>query len=260
MFIVSISVCGVYEYVLSNKIDRAVQEKKFAFHPRCKSISLTHLCFGDDLMVFVEGSKRSIEGALTVFDEFAKWSGLNISIEKSMVYMAGVAQGERCIILMNFPFAVGALPVRYLGLPLMTKVMRKNDYLPLVEKIRSKISTWTCRFLSYAGRLELIMSVFLSIVNFWVAVFRLPSKCIKEVEQLCASFLWSGTELKSKGAKVAWKDVCKLKAEGELGIRALKEVNVVNGLKLIWRMLTGGIFIREMDKKIIYSRERVSGK
>lgn len=83
-------------------------------------------------MVFVEGSKRSVEGALTVFDEFAKWSGLNISIEKSMVYMAGVAQGERCIILMNFPFAVGALPVRYLGLPLMTKVMRKNDYLPLV--------------------------------------------------------------------------------------------------------------------------------
>lgn len=225
--------------VLSNKTDRAVQEKKFAFHPRCKTISLTHLCFADDFMVFVEGSRWSIEGALTVFDEFAKWSGLNISIEKLTIYMAGVAREERRRILMNFPFAEGALPVRYLGLALMTKVMRKNDYLPLVEKIRNKITSWTCRFLSYAGRLELIKSVLLSIVNFWAAVFRLPSKCIKEVEQLCVSFLWSGPELKARGAKVAWREVYKLKAEGGLGIRALKEVNVVNGLKLIWRMLTG---------------------
>jgi len=29
--------------VLSRKIDKAVQEKKFKFHPRCKSLSLTHL-------------------------------------------------------------------------------------------------------------------------------------------------------------------------------------------------------------------------
>lgn len=41
------------------------------------------------------------------------------------------------------------------------------------------------------------------------------------------------------GAKVAWKDVCQLKSEGGLGIRALKEVNKVYGLKLIWRMSTG---------------------
>ncbi|CAN6846295.1 unnamed protein product [Brassica oleracea] len=45
---------------------------------------------------------------------------------------------------------------------------------------------------------------------------------------------WSCT-----GAKVAWKDICKLKCEGGLGIRALKEVNKVAGLKLIWRLLTG---------------------
>lgn len=127
--------------VLSLQIDRAVQEKKFKFHPSCKSISLTHLCFADDLMVFVEGSKHSIEGALSVFDDFAKWSGLQISIEKSTLYMAGVSVVERSRILLNFPFAVGSLPVRYLGLPLMTKCMRRQDYSPLVEKIRSKINT-----------------------------------------------------------------------------------------------------------------------
>ena len=116
--------------------------------------------------------------------------------------------------------------------------MRKQDYLPLVERVRSRISTWTCRYLSYAGRVQLIKAVLISIINFWASVFRLPSGCIKEVEQLCASFLWTGPELKSTGAKVAWKDICKLKCEGGMGIRALKEVNKVAGLKLIWRLLT----------------------
>lgn len=128
-------------------------------------------------MVFLEGTKESIEGALKVFDEFAHWSGLAISIEKSTVYMAGISNEERNSILVNFPFAEGTLPVRYLGLPLMSQSMRRQDYAPLVEKIRSNINTWTRRFLSFAGRMQLIKFVVLSIVNFWAAVFRLPGKC-----------------------------------------------------------------------------------
>ncbi|XP_048611599.1 uncharacterized protein LOC125585922 [Brassica napus] len=72
--------------VLSLKIDQAVAEKKFKFHPR-----------------------------------------------------SGVSEVEEGRILSNFPFAKGELPVRYLGLPLMTKAMRKQDYFPLVEKIRGRI-------------------------------------------------------------------------------------------------------------------------
>lgn len=72
--------------VLSHKLDIGVLEKKFTFHPRCQSISLTHLCFADDLMVFVEGSKKSIEGALSVFEGFAKWSGLNV---REIYYLYG---------------------------------------------------------------------------------------------------------------------------------------------------------------------------
>ena len=51
--------------------------------------------------------------------------------------------------------------------------------------------------------------------------------------------MWSGPELKSTGAKVAWSTVCWEKEEGGLGIRDLKVVNRVNVLKIIWRLLTG---------------------
>ena len=226
--------------VMSLKMDKAMREGKFNPHPRCQSLQLTHLCFADDLILFVEGTKCSVEGALTVFDEFELWSGLSISLEKSTIFMAGVSVVERCRILTNFPFAVGELPVRYLGLPLLTQAMRARDYLPLLEKIRGRICTWTSRFLSYAGRLQLIQSVLVSIINFWSAVFRLTSQCIREIEQLCSAFLWSGPALKTSGAKVAWVEVSKPKNEGGLGIRSLKEINFVYGLKLVWRMLVGG--------------------
>ena len=225
--------------ILSHKIDKASKEKKFGFHPGCRSLSLTHLCFADDLMVFVEGSKNSVEGALAVFAEFEVWSGLCISIEKSTIYMAGVSEEEKSRILTNFPLAKGDLHVRYLGLPLMTQGMRRQDYLPLVERVRGRINSWTCRYLSYAGRLQLIKAILMSMVNFWAAVFRLPSRCMKDVEQLYAAFLWTGPDLRTTGAKVAWREVCKMKSEGGLGIRCLKEVNQIYGLKLIWKMLSG---------------------
>lgn len=202
--------------VLSLKIDKVADEKKFKFHPRCKSLSLTHLCFADDLMVFVEGSKESVQGALSVFDKFAEWSGLKMSIEKSTLYLAGVSEVEENRILTNFPFAKGELIVCYLWLPLMTKAMRKQDYFPLVEKIRCRISTWTSRFFSYAGRLQLIKAVLMSLVNFWASVYLLPSKCIQEIEQLCGAFLWTGPELKATGVNVAWNTVCQVK-KGRIG-------------------------------------------
>ncbi|XP_033148588.1 uncharacterized protein LOC103869784 [Brassica rapa] len=225
--------------VLSLKLDRAMAERRFKVHPGCKKLSLTHLCFADDLMVFVEGSKDSIQGAFSVFEEFEVWSGLSISVEKSTIYMAGITTEEKSNILTNFKFAEGELPVRYLGLPLMTQAMRTQDYSPLLEHVRNKINTWTCRYLSYAGRLQLISSVIISIVNFWIAVFRIPCSCIREVEKICSAFLWTCPVLKSSNAKVAWKEVSCLKCEGGLGIRDLREVNKVYGLKLIWRLLSG---------------------
>ena len=178
-------------------------------------------------------TKRSVEEILRVFETFDKMLGLKISMEKSTLFLAGVATQKQEEILNHFPFGSGKLPVRYLGFPLLTKNMTVLDYLPLIEKIRKRIGSWTGRFLSYAGRLQLIKSVITSLANFWMAAFRLPSGCIKEIERLCSDFLWWGPELNNRKAKVSWADICSTKQEGGLGIRRLKEVNTVIFLKLI---------------------------
>lgn len=178
----------IYMNVLSKMIDEAAHGGRIGYHPKCKNIDLTHLCFAADLIVFADGIRKSIEGILRVFDDFDRMSGLKISMEKSILFMAGNMQ-KREEILSDFQFTTGSLLVRYLGLPLLTKRMTVLDYLPLTEKIRKRVSSWTGRFLSYAGRLQLINSVIMSLTNFWMAAFRLPSGCIKEIERICSSFL-----------------------------------------------------------------------
>ena len=219
-------------------LEKAAERKHIGYHPCCQNIMLTHLCFADDLIVFTDGSKRSIEGVLRIFEEFAEASGLKISLEKSTLYIAGTTSNEAEDILRDFPLVSGQLPVRYLGLPLLTKRMTVHEYLPLVERVRKRMKSWTGRFLSHGGRLQLIKSVITSLTNFWMQAFRLPSSCLNDIEKLCSAFLWSGPDLETSKAKVSWKDVCLPKQEGGLGLRPLKEVNTVHALKLIWRILT----------------------
>ena len=70
-----------------------------------------------------------------------------------------------------------------------------------------------------------------------MSAFRIPKKCIKEIDKLCSAFLWSGPALNPNKPKVCWDDVCKLKGEGGLGLKSLEEANTVCCLKLIWRIL-----------------------
>lgn len=154
--------------VLSHMIDKEAERGLVGYHPRCKNILLTRLSFADDLMVFKDGTKCSIEGILRVFDDFAAISGMKISLEKSTLYIAGTTQNEEEDILSTFPLPSGKLHVRYLGLPLLTKRMTVQDYLPVVERIRKRMKSWTGRFLSQGGRLQLIKSVIASFTNFWM--------------------------------------------------------------------------------------------
>lgn len=78
----------------------------------------------------------------------------------------------------------------------------------------------------------------MSLANFWMSAFRLPSSCIQEVERICSAFLWSGVEMNSRKTKISWKEVCRTKQEGGLGIRSLKEMNMVCILMLIWRIIS----------------------
>ncbi|KAL9673805.1 hypothetical protein QQ045_030067 [Rhodiola kirilowii] len=79
--------------VLSRLLGQVRQSNEFVFHPKCAGISLSHLMFADDIIIFSKadlGSLMKIKEALSVFHS---WSGLEVNGSKSAIYFGGC--GER---------------------------------------------------------------------------------------------------------------------------------------------------------------------
>ena len=224
--------------VLSKMLNRAACEHQFEYHPQCKKVQLTHISFADDILVFTDGSVRSLRGVLTVMDKFATISGLHINATKSSIFASGQTIREVVQEAELLGLKVGKLPVRYLGMPLTTKALTKQDYEPLIDRVRRRMLAWRNKYLSYAGRLQLIKSVISSIVNFWSQAFILPKACLDEIENMCSAFLWSGSPNQTSKAKVAWDDLCCPKQEGGLGVRKLRDSSKVFAMSLIWKILS----------------------
>jgi hypothetical protein len=145
--------------------------------------------------------------------EFEGLSGLKSNPAKSSLFVAGLTWPEKSVLHEFMQVPEGSLPVRYLGVPLITGLFKH---------------------LSFAGRLQLISSVLFSLQVYWAQVFILP-KVIGLLEHKLNTFLWCGQDTKAK-AKVAWEKVCVPKKEGGLGLRRLEVWNKAAMLNHIWNL------------------------
>jgi hypothetical protein len=150
----------------------------------------------------------------TVLTKFQDLSGLYPNSNKSDIFLGGALNAEREQIIRILGFREGELPMKYLGVPLLSSRLKAIYCKGLVDRITSKVRHWTCRTLSYAGWVQLINSVLFSIQVCWASLFLLPGQVIKNMEQIMKSFLWSGSDMRTTGTKVAWDHVCLPKKEG----------------------------------------------
>jgi len=61
--------------------------------------------------------------------------------------------------------------MKYLGVPLISSRLKAVYCKGLMDRITSEVRHWTCRTLSYAGRVQLINSVLFSIQVYWASLF-----------------------------------------------------------------------------------------
>ncbi|GKD81131.1 RNA-directed DNA polymerase, eukaryota, reverse transcriptase zinc-binding domain protein, partial [Tanacetum coccineum] len=186
-------------------VEKNIEESKvFKYHFGCKNLKITHMCFADDLLVFCHGDPESVKVMKKSLDEFSGYSGLLPNLQKSTIFFGGLSSAEQQSIINIIPFSVGKLPVRYLGVPLLTKKLSISDCKPLISKVKTKISDWKNKALSYAGRVQLIASVL--------------------------------RELTKGKAKVSWDKICKPKDQGGLGLKNLGVWNEVLMIKHLWNV------------------------
>ncbi|KAJ9535397.1 hypothetical protein OSB04_un001487 [Centaurea solstitialis] len=183
--------------------------KRFGFHP-CMISWLMKCISSASFTVRVNGEHHDFFPAKRgdALMEFSASSGLKPSMMKSTSFLGNVVGVNREEILKILPFKLGTLPVRYLGVPLISTKLFHNDCLGLIDKVKRRIMDWKNKWLSFAGRLQLINSVLSSISVYWSSMFLLPASVVKEIEKLLRNFLWSSGEAIRGKAKVAWKVVC----------------------------------------------------
>nr|GEW62708.1 hypothetical protein [Tanacetum cinerariifolium] len=183
---------------------------------------------------------RGVSGKVIMeaMEEFKNVFGLVPSLPKSTAYFCNVLNHTKLAILQILPFEEGTLPVKYLGVPLVSSRLVFRDCKELIDRLRSRINDWKNKSLSAAGRLQLVRSVLGSVHIYWASVFILPNQIILDIEHLMRGFLWCHGDMSRGKAKVSWEIVCLLKNEGGLGIRRLDTFNKALMVPHIWNLLS----------------------
>lgn len=60
--------------------------------------------------------------------------------------------------------------MKYLGIPLISSQLKNCDCRDLVDRIMAKVKSWLSKYLSYAGRVQLIRVVLFAIQSYWSAI------------------------------------------------------------------------------------------
>lgn len=124
-------------------LNQAAADGKIGFHPKCEKVQLTHLSFADDILVFTNGTEAPLNGVLAVIEQFTGMSGLHINASKSSIFAAGPNSQTLNHTATEKGIQVDTLPIRYLGMPLTSKVWSKTDHKPLIDRLRKKFLSWT---------------------------------------------------------------------------------------------------------------------
>ncbi|XP_058755421.1 uncharacterized protein LOC131628600 [Vicia villosa] len=212
------------------------KNKDFKHHNKCKKQAITHLYFADDVLLFRRGDVKSMERMFEAFKCFSGSTGLTVNHNKCMIFCGGMDNDVAVTIQDSTEFAIGQLPIRYSDVPLLSKKLNMNHYLPMVERITSRIRHWTAKLLSRAGRIQLVNIITTAIAQYWMNCLPLPKFVIHKIDALCRSFVWTGKSEVSRKSLVAWKKTCSPIQQGGLNMINLEIWNSITLLKCLWNL------------------------
>eukprot|EP00253_Pinus_taeda_P006064 PITA_06064 len=119
-----------------------------------------------------------------------------------------------------------AIPLQFLGFWLKPNAYKKEDWNWLIAKLEARMSHWSYKWLSRAGRLTLIKSVLLAIPVYWAALTWVPKGILEKIRRICSRFLWAGSKENTVLPWVAWEKVARPKDWGGWGIKSLPDFSV----------------------------------
>jgi hypothetical protein len=161
--------------------------------------------YADDAVIFLKPTIKDVSNLKLLLECFGSVTGLQTNLQKTTVSAISCRGIDLNGLLASLPVARAHFPIKYLGLPLSTRRLKRVDFQPLVDKAASRLSTWYGRNLTHVGRVCLTKAVLSSQPVYLLTVINPPKEVLLEIDKICRRFLWAGDKAISWGkCKVNW--------------------------------------------------------
>lgn len=209
---------GLTRLIISAKREGALNGLKIT-----EECYLTHLLFVDDVLILLDSSIRDTLTFSRILQLFSQAIGMAVNQMKSTIILARNLVNESHTARQAFPYNIHPMDrgLKYLGFWLKPTCQNIADWVWLVSKVEKRLSFWSHRYLSRAGRLVLIKSVLEATPVFWMALAWIPRHILSHLQQLCNRYLWAGSQDKRTFAWIGWQKIALPKKWGGWGLKDL---------------------------------------
>lgn len=189
----------------------------------------------------------------TIF-EWTSW--LKMNKDKVELFYIGERKNKVSKLAHILTFKVGEFRTKYLGLPLPSRTLRKEDCLGVTNKIQRRIDKWQVKLLLRGDKLTLVNAVLAKLPIHFLSIYKAPKWAIRCIEALRRDFFWKGRQGTTGGPyMVAWRGVYKSKNERGLEVDLIAMNNALI-TKWWWRFFTNlGLHLRKLVKDLCYDRK-----
>jgi hypothetical protein len=218
------------------------------------TLHITHLLFVDDILVFSAGTRGEADNLNNTLKLFSKATGMIINEGKSTLTTSCLSELEKRRYRLLFPFEEKTIDegLKYLGFTLKPNDYRKEDWSWLLKKLEKRLSSWSHKWLSRAGRLVLVKSVLEAIPVFWMSLSWIPKGTLEAARKLSFRFLWSGKKDTNVTPWVRWKRIAVPKDLGGWGLKNIHVFSKALAAKGGWHLLsTKSLWTKVVIKKYI---------
>ena len=201
-------------------------------------VELGVLQFADDTLFLCQDRFSNVVTLKAILRGFELASGLKINFHKSKLAGINVQRGNMVCYMKTLNCDQMGVPFSYLGLEVGGNPRKKKFWDPVMNKLRSRLSVWKGRFLSLAGRLCLVKSVLSALPLYYLSLYKASEEVCKGITSIQRRFLWGWGKERRPISWISWKDLCKKREEGGLGIRDIRKFNYALLAKWKWQCIS----------------------